>query len=295
MPRRPLHRPPPRTLRALLLPHRADRPPPERSRPVTRTSSIDERLVYGIAVVAFVLSYSQLADLAVRAGYGTYMAHAWPLAVDGLAVMATRAVLRLHGGQWYARTLLGAATAVSVIAGAGAHLIPAGPLPGWAGAAVAVVPPLTLLVAPHLAVQLRRDATDSARADAAPDPTHAPADTDAPDDEPTRETAPQTDAPTVTLAAVPDLTPECDAPADQPRRTVTHAADALFGADAPADDAPAAAAESNDAKWPAALHLLVTRPDLTQRAVARKVGMTDSALRRRIGPGGRDALIAATG
>lgn len=260
---------------------------------MTRTSSIDERLVYGIAVVAFVLSYSQLADLAARAGYGTLMAHAWPLAVDGLAVMATRAVLRLRAGQWYARTLLGAATVVSVVAGAGAHLIPAGPLPGWAGAAVAVVPPLTLLVAPHLAVQLRRDA---AHADAADDAAHSPTNADAPDDEPTREAGSDTDAPTVTLAAVPDLPDRRDARVDQQRRTVTHAADALFDIDATAPDAPVdAARESNDAKWPRALHLLVTRPDLTQRAIAREVQMTDSALRRRIGPGGREALTVSAG
>lgn len=256
---------------------------------MTRTNSIDERLVYGIAVVAFVLSYSQLADLAARAGYG-YMAYAWPLAVDCLAVMATRAVIRLRTGQAYARCLLGAATAVSVIAGAGGHLLPAGPLPGWAGAAVAVVPPLTLLVAPHLAVQLRRDAADATSDDA----TQTPA-TDAPDDEPTRRTDPAVSAPVVTLAAVPDPAPECDAPADQQRRTATHTTDALFDVVAPATDAPTASPGSNDAKWPRALHLLVTRPDLTQRAVAREVGMTDSALRRRIGPGGRDALIAAAG
>lgn len=270
---------------------------------MTRTSSIDERLVYGIAVVAFVLSYSQLADLAARAGYGTYMAHAWPLAVDGLAVMATRAVLRLRGGQWYARTLLGAATAVSVVAGAGAHLIPAGPLPGWAGAAVAVVPPLTLLVAPHLAVQLRRDA---AHADAAETTRQESAAGDAPDDEPTRETEPTTDAPATTLTAVPDLPKHRDAPGDQQRRTATHAADALFDIDAPNADGPDAVAaspgpavdaprESNDEKWPRALHLLVTRPDLSQRAVAVEVGMDESALRRRIGPGGREALTAAAG
>lgn len=256
---------------------------------------LDTAATVGIAALAFALSYSNLAALAARAGYSPVMAHVWPLVVDGLAVVATSAVMRLPASRLYAWSLLAAATAVSIVAGAAAHLLPPGPLPGWAGAGVAVVPPLCLLVAPHLAVQLRRDATDSAPADAADNATQVPDETDAPDDEPTRETAPEADAPTVTLAAVPDLTPHCDAPADQPRRIVAHAADTLFDVDAPVDDAPAAAAESNDAKWPAALHLLLTRPDMTQRAVARQVGMTDSALRRRIGPGGRDALIAAAG
>lgn len=260
---------------------------------MTRTNSIDERLVYGIAIVAFVLSYSQLADLAARAGYGTYMAHAWPLAVDGLAVMATRAVLRLRSGQWYARGLLGAATAVSVVAGAGAHLLPAGPLPGWAGAAVAVVPPLTLLAAPHLAVQLRRDAADSSATDS---PEHVADGIDAPDDEPTQQDGSDTDATVIALTAVPDAQPSFDAHTDQQRRNAVQAA-AAFGASNAAADAghvtPDALRETNDAKWPRAVHLLATRPDMSQRAVAAEVGMSDAALRRRMPTGGRDALVAA--
>ena len=265
----------------------------------------DAVATYAIAILAFALSYANLADLAARAGYGTVMAHAWPLVVDGLAVVATSAVMRLRGGRVYAWSLLGAATIISVVAGAAAHLLPAGPLPGWAGAAVAVIPPACLLVAPHLAVQLQRDATTATHTDAADAATHAPVETDAPDDEPTRETEPWADAPVVTLAAVPDLPEHRDTTADQRRRTETRA-DALFDIDAPVADAPDAVAaapapavdaarESNDAKWPRALHLLVTRPDMSQRAVAREVGMDDAALRRRIGPGGRSALIAAAG
>ncbi|NKR28524.1 hypothetical protein GS479_24545 [Rhodococcus hoagii] len=58
------------------------------------------------------------------------MAHVWPLVVDGLAVVATAAVMRLHASRVYAWSLLAAATAVSIVAGAAAHLLPAGPLPG---------------------------------------------------------------------------------------------------------------------------------------------------------------------
>lgn len=260
---------------------------------------LDAAATFLIAGLAFALSYSQLAELAARAGYGPVMAHVWPLVVDGLAVVATAAVMRLRASRLYAWSLLAAATVVSVVAGAAAHLLPAGPLPGWAGAAVAVVPPLCLLVAPHLAVQLRRDAADEERAETTDEAVHAIVDTDAPDDGPTREAEPEADAPAVTLTAVPDLSEHRDAPADQQRRTPAHAADTLFDIDAPAPesaDAPPvptveAARESNDAKWPHALHLLTTT-QMSQRAVAEEVGMSDAALRRRIGPNGRDALKA---
>ena len=53
----------------------------------------DAVATYVIAVLAFALSYSNLADLAARAGYGTYMAHAWPLVVDGLAQVTSLGML----------------------------------------------------------------------------------------------------------------------------------------------------------------------------------------------------------
>ncbi|MFF0817769.1 hypothetical protein ACFYVR_21785 [Rhodococcus sp. NPDC003318] len=48
----------------------------------------------------------------------------------------------------HAWSLLAASSAVSIVAGAAAHLLPPGPLPAWAGASVAIIPPLCLLVAP---------------------------------------------------------------------------------------------------------------------------------------------------
>lgn len=159
------------------------------------TRHLPATATYAIAVLAFALSYSNLAELAARAGYGTVMAHVWPLVVDGLAVVATAAVMRLHASRIYAWSLLAAATAVSIVAGAAVHLLPAGPLPSWAGAAVAVVPPMCLLVAPHLAVQLRRDAVVMV--------------VDAPAADEARHDARADDEPRVTSI-------------DQPRRTTTH-------------------------------------------------------------------------
>lgn len=123
-----------------------------------RVHDIDAYLTIAIAALAFGLSYTKLVDLAVRAGYGPYAAHLWPLIVDGISVVATRGVLRLTSGRKQAWALLVAGTAVSVIAAATSSLLPPGPLPPIAAALVSIVPPLCLLVAPHLAVLLARDA-----------------------------------------------------------------------------------------------------------------------------------------
>lgn len=243
-----------------------------------------------IAVLAFALSYSNLAALAGRAGYGTVMAHVWPLIVDGLAVVATAAVMRLRASRAYAWSLLGASTTVSIVAGAAAHLLPAGPLPGWAGAAVAVIPPLCLLVAPHLAVQLRRDAvsapTDVAVADAPSDAVAA----DAPDDGAPLIDGCDTGAPALTLVVAPERAPSRDA-TDHERcaATLDGAADAtLFDVDAPAADAPP---ESREEKLDMARRLLATT-QMSQRAIARRLDLPKDAVNRIVGPGGRDALRA---
>ncbi|EOM74364.1 DUF2637 domain-containing protein [Rhodococcus rhodnii] len=132
---------------------------------------LDIAAPYAIAAIGFILSYSKLAELAERAGYGTVTAHLWPLAVDGLAIVATRGVLTLStpSAHRYAWVMLGAGTSVSVIAAITAGMLPPGPLPPAATAAVYVVPPLCLLVAPHLAVKMHDQARrDSESADVAP-------------------------------------------------------------------------------------------------------------------------------
>ncbi|MBM4512246.1 DUF2637 domain-containing protein [Rhodococcus hoagii] len=224
------------------------------------TRHLPAAATYGIAVLAFALSYSNLAALAGRAGYGPVMAHVWPLVVDGLAVVATAAVMRLRASRVYAWSLLAAATAVSIVAGAAAHLLPAGPLPGWAGAAVAVVPPLCLLVAPHLAVQLRRNAADASTADVlvVEAVTH-------------RDVA----TPVKSATAAAPVTAARDNGADQDRRIATQP-DALFDVPAP-DDAPAPM--TRDEMKAEALHLLATT-NMSQRAVAARLGTSEASVRR---------------
>ncbi|NKR89683.1 DUF2637 domain-containing protein [Rhodococcus hoagii] len=225
------------------------------------TRHLPAAATYGIAVLAFALSYSNLAALAGRAGYGPVMAHVWPLVVDGLAVVATAAVMRLRASRVYAWSLLAAATAVSIVAGAAAHLLPAGPLPGWAGAGVAVVPPLCLLVAPHLAVQLRRDAVGAAAASTAEAP------------------AVETAAPAVDKPAEATVRDSRTVAADQQRRTPTQpepVRDALFDVPAP-NDAPASM--TRDEMKAEAIHLLATTK-MSQRAVAARLGTSEASVRR---------------
>lgn len=110
-----------------------------------------------IAVGAFWLSFTSLADLARRSGISPTQAWAWPLIVDGIIVVGTAAVVALAGqrGAWYPWALLMIGAAVSVAANsihavvaADADVVP------MLAASVAAVPPLVLLAITHLTVVL---------------------------------------------------------------------------------------------------------------------------------------------
>ena len=110
-----------------------------------------------IAVGAFWLSFTALADLSRRSGIAATQAWAWPLIVDGIIVVGTVAVVALAGqrGAWYPWMLLMIGAAVSVAANS-IHAVVAADadvLPVLA-ASVAAVPPLVLLAITHLTVVL---------------------------------------------------------------------------------------------------------------------------------------------
>ena len=69
-----------------------------------------------IALGAFWLSFTALADLAARSGVDRGQAWAWPLIVDGIIVVATVAVVALAGQRsaWYPWSLLVGGALVSV-------------------------------------------------------------------------------------------------------------------------------------------------------------------------------------
>ena len=117
-----------------------------------------------IALGAFWLSFTALADLARRSGISEGQAWAWPLIVDGIIVVATVAVVALAGQRaaWYPWMLLMGGAAVSVTANAiHAVLTAEADVPALLAAAVAAVPPVVLLAITHLTVILTRSTTDT--------------------------------------------------------------------------------------------------------------------------------------
>ena len=110
-----------------------------------------------IAVGAFWLSFTALADLAHASGIAATQAWAWPLIVDGIIVVGTVAVVALAGqrGAWYPWMLLMIGAAVSVAANS-IHAVVAADadVHPVLAASVAAVPPLVLLAITHLTVVL---------------------------------------------------------------------------------------------------------------------------------------------
>ena len=125
-----------------------------------------------IALGAFWLSFTALADLAQRSGIGAGQAWAWPLIVDGIIVVATVAVVALAGQRaaWYPWAMLIGGAAISVTANA-IHAIVAADsdVPAVLAAAVASVPPVVLLSITHLTVVLIQHTTPTGTP--APSPT----------------------------------------------------------------------------------------------------------------------------
>ncbi|MFX4273325.1 DUF2637 domain-containing protein [Pseudarthrobacter sp. J1738] len=117
-----------------------------------------------IALGAFWLSFTALADLARRSGISARQAWAWPLIVDGIIVVATVAVVALAGQRaaWYPWVLLMSGAAVSVTANAIHAVLTADTdVPAVLAAAVAAVPPVVLLAITHLTVILTRSTTNT--------------------------------------------------------------------------------------------------------------------------------------
>ncbi|WP_413249146.1 DUF2637 domain-containing protein [Sinomonas flava] len=123
-----------------------------------------------IGAGAFVLSFSALTDLAVRAGINPTIAWMWPLIVDGMIVAATVAIVALAGRQGreqlYPWILLFFGAIVSTAANS-IHAILAvraenGNVPVIVSALVAAMPPVVLLAITHLTVLLVQYARSAA-------------------------------------------------------------------------------------------------------------------------------------
>lgn len=226
-----------------------------------RVTRFDAALTYGLAAVALWISYTALADLALRAGLGAHQAAAWPLVVDGLILAATRAVVTFgrHDARRYAWKLLGCAAAASIAANAAHALLPPGPVHPLIAAVVAVVPPVGALAMTHLAVvraRVRHDAelvdakgaspqVEDASLDAVPDPSDI--------EEADRDTVPAAEC--VSLPSGSDAPPRSDLREDD-------------AADAAVDDVRQRVLELYEAGG------------ISGRAIARIVGVSEATVRR---------------
>lgn len=226
-----------------------------------RVTRFDATLTYGLAAVALWISYTALADLALRAGLGTHQAAAWPLVVDGLILAATRAVVSFgrHDARRYAWKLLGCAAAASIVANAAHALLPPGPVHPLIAAVVAVVPPVGALAMTHLAVmraRVRHDADSGIAHSASPQVEVASAN-DVPASFEVRNRTQET-----------DQTRECDPQLSSPDAPPPPAPDGDDSADAPVGDVRQRVLDLYEAG------------ELSGRAIAKVVGVSEVTVRR---------------
>lgn len=130
---------------------------PHVSRWVMRTALTGNVVLAGLG---FWMSFQALSDLAARAGVAA-QPFVWPLIVDGLIVVSTLSVLALspfgRRATWFAWLLLAGGAAVSVLGNAEHALwYGDGRVPEPMRVTIAAVPPLVLLAATHLTVELGR-------------------------------------------------------------------------------------------------------------------------------------------
>ncbi|GAA2238818.1 hypothetical protein GCM10010401_08890 [Rarobacter faecitabidus] len=225
----------------------ADRPVPK----AVVNAAIAGTVLIGIG--AAVLSFTALADLAVRAGTPRRLSVVWPVIVDGVIVVATIAIVALRSADSRARSyawlLLGFGAVISIIAnGAHAVVAAAATTPQWMAVTVASVPPVVLLSITHLTVILARRARASQPAtdvtETPPDPTRQPA------------TPPARHDLDADLADL--LGGQTDQPViDQPAATAT--AQDQPAATATAQDQPAASHRFTDASQPSS-HAAASQP-----------------------------------
>jgi len=179
------------------------------TQPSTAMQRINLVAVGVVAIVAAVISYAHMQDLAFGAGEG-WRSHLLPLSVDGLLVAATTSILvarwRGHRAGWVAQLSLALGIAASIAANIAAAE------PTLEGRLIAAWPPLALALATELLAQQGRhtktktDTEIDSAADTAPageaatgeqdeTPDAEPAEPDTPADE---TEAAQTDTPTTT-------------------------------------------------------------------------------------------------
>ncbi|MFE7423800.1 DUF2637 domain-containing protein [Rhodococcus sp. NPDC057529] len=114
-----------------------------------------------IAGISFWLSFEALAELAAMAGTTGARAYGIPLVVDGLVVVSTAAAGALVGAaHLYAWSVLILASVASIVGNALHAVLSPHETDTSIAVAVAVVPPVSLLLATHLSMMLVRRARE---------------------------------------------------------------------------------------------------------------------------------------
>ncbi|MFI8595616.1 DUF2637 domain-containing protein [Microbacterium sp. NPDC078428] len=243
-----------------------------------------------IDVCAFWLSATTLTDLARRAGIDPVQAWMWPVIVDGMIVVATVAIVALarHGPRAtvYPWALLIAGAAVSVTANCMHALVATdSDLPPILAASVAAVPPLVLLAATHLTVQLGRRLT-TAPSPITPDHPVSPTGAVALPVERTSKVIPPVTAPVAVSA---------DARGSRPDHPVSAAAATTPSASRPGADPPAATTPADatrpgggsgsDARDQAVEQAIRwSREGISNRTIASRLGVHPSTVGRWLAP-----------
>ncbi|MBU8819248.1 DUF2637 domain-containing protein [Mycolicibacterium goodii] len=136
---------------------------PEESRGLSAARSLAFVLMFLVGVFSFILSFTALRDLAVRAHILYELSWMLAAVIDGPIVVATLGVVVLgpyphrRRDRRYLWSLLFAFAAISIgLNMAHAFLPTDGPLPVWLRAFIAAIPPCSLLVTTHGLVILGR-------------------------------------------------------------------------------------------------------------------------------------------
>ena len=109
----------------------------------------------GIAAIAFWLSFASLSELAALSGVAGARAIGIPLVVDGLVVVSTAAAGALVGNaRVYAWAVFVLASVASIVGNAVHAVLSVHETDTSISVAVAVTPPLALLLATHLSMML---------------------------------------------------------------------------------------------------------------------------------------------
>jgi hypothetical protein len=119
-----------------------------------KVTRFDSLLTYALVAINLAISYSVLQDLALVAGLGGWQSYAWPLTIDALILVSTRAAVEFgkHQARRYAWFLLWVSVVASVTFNVVHILLVPQQVAVPISIAVGAIPPIGALLVTHLAI-----------------------------------------------------------------------------------------------------------------------------------------------